>query len=194
MSMYRPYSDTAFNNCYDFIMKSKAEKEVWELSTSLTFDDKEEMRWELDRISDLTTDIMNAEYDLCEMEIEAAHDAEVYDSIMNRNAFRKGRNRKAKQNGKRNADKAKRLHKVDRYHGKNYLKRNNLQELSVENAEFFHNKKAMDIAYDDGKWIYTGKDGNNFWSKVWYTRHKKNRNNRLDSAMKAREEEYITEF
>ena len=64
----------------------------------------------------------------------------------------------------------------------------------MENAEFFHNKKAMDIAYDDGKWIYTGKDGNNFWSKVWYTRHKKNRNNRLDSAMKAREEEYITEF
>lgn len=88
----------------------------------------------------------------------------------------------------------KKHHKADRKHGKNYLKRNNLQELSVENAEFFHNKKAMDIAYDDGKWIYTGKDGNNFWSKVWYTRHKKNRNNRLDSAMKAREEEYITEF
>ncbi len=31
---------------------------------------------------------------------------------------RKGRNRKARQNGKRNADKAKRLHKADRYHGK----------------------------------------------------------------------------
>lgn len=88
----------------------------------------------------------------------------------------------------------KKHHKADRYHGKNYLKRNNLQELSVENAKFFHNKKAMEIAIDDGKWIYTGKDGNNFWSKVWYTRHKKNRNNRLDSAMKAREEEYITEF
>lgn len=121
MSMYRPYSDTAFNNCYDFIMKSKAEKEVWELSTSLTFDDKEEMRWELDRISDLTTDIMNAEYDLCEMEIEAAHDAEVYDSIMNRNTFRKGRNRKARHNGKRNTEKAKRLHKADRYHGKKLM-------------------------------------------------------------------------
>lgn len=88
----------------------------------------------------------------------------------------------------------KKHHKADRYHGKNYLKRNNLQELSVENAKFFHNKKAMEIAIDDGKWIYTGKDGNNFWSKVWYTRHKKNRNNRLDSAMKAREEEYITEI
>ena len=31
---------------------------------------------------------------------------------------RKGRNRKARQSGKRNADKAKRLHKADRYHGK----------------------------------------------------------------------------
>lgn len=88
----------------------------------------------------------------------------------------------------------KKHHKADRYHGKNYLKRNNLQKLSVENAKFFHNKKAMEIAIDDGKWIYTGKDGNNFWSKVWYTRHKKNRNDRLNSAIKAREEEYITDF
>lgn len=88
----------------------------------------------------------------------------------------------------------KKHHKADRYHGKNYLKRNNLQKLSVENAKFFHNKKAMEIAIDNGKWIYTGKDGNNFWSKVWYTRHKKNRNDRLNSAIKAREEEYITEF
>lgn len=31
---------------------------------------------------------------------------------------RKGRNRKARQSGKRNADKAKRFHKADRYHGK----------------------------------------------------------------------------
>lgn len=118
MSMYRPYSNVCFNNCYDFIMKSKAEKEVWELSTSLTFDDEEEMRWELDHISDLTRDIMNAEYDLCEMEMNALYDAEEYDNILNGNVLRKGRNRKAQRNGKRNADKAKRLHKADRYHGK----------------------------------------------------------------------------
>ena len=116
--MYRPYSNVAFNNCYDFIMKSKAEKEVWELSTSLTFNDKEEMRWELDRISDLTRDIMNAEYDLCEMEMDALYDAEKYDAVLNRNTSRKGRNRKAQRNGKRNTDKTKRLHKADRYHGK----------------------------------------------------------------------------
>lgn len=192
MSMYRPYSNVCFNNCYDFIMKSKAEKEAWEISTSLTFDNEEEMRWELDRISDLAENIMNAEYDLCEMEMDAIYDAKEYDSIMETNLFRKGRNRKAKQNGKRNTEKAKRLHDSDRKHGKNYLKRNNLQNLFMEDAEFFHDKKAMDIACHDGKWIYTGKHGNDFWSKVWYTRHKKNRNNRLDSAMTAREKDFLT--
>ena len=138
MSMYRPYSNTTFNNCYDFIMKSKAEKEVWELSTSLTFDDEEEMRWELDRISDLARDIMNAEYDLCEMEMDAFYDAEKYDAVLNGNASRKGRNRKAQRNGKRNADKAKRLHKADRYHGKSlepYLyKENGIIKESIEDV------------------------------------------------------------
>ena len=111
MSMYRPYSNVCFNNCYDFIMKSKAEKEVWELSTSLTFDDEEEMRWELDRISDLTRDIMNAEYDLCEMEMDALYDAEEYDNILNGNAFRSS---KRAQRRKANI----RHHKADRRHGK----------------------------------------------------------------------------
>ena len=115
--------------------------------------------------------LVRAECDLMEMELEALYDTEEYDALLNGNAFRTSkRTQRRKQNKKH--------HKADRYHGKNYLKRNNLQELSVKNAEFFHNKKAMDIAYDDGKWIYTGKDGNNFWSKVWYTRHKKNRNMR----------------
>ena len=131
--------------------------------------------------------LAHAECDLMEMELEADYDAEEYDALVNGNAFRTSKRIQRRKANKKH-------HKADRYHGKNYLKRNNLQELSVRNAEFFHNKKVMDIAYDDGKWIYTGKDGNNFWSKVWYTRHKKNRNNRLDSAMKAREEEYITEF
>lgn len=137
---------------------------------------------------------MEAEICLLETEMDDSPETKEYDSIMNGNAFRKSRNRKARQSGKRNAEKAKRLHDSDRKHGKNYLKRNNLQNLSMEDAEFFHDKKAMDIACHDGKWIYTGKHGDDFWSKVWYTRHKKNRNNRLDSAMDAREVEYITEF
>lgn len=43
----------------------------------------------------------------------------MYDSIFEYdNPARKGSNRKAKGNGKRNSTKAKRLHKADRYHGK----------------------------------------------------------------------------
>ena len=161
-----------FSNCFDFINNTKQYLEANPTDWRNIYTEEE---------------LIRAECDLMEMELEALYDAEEYDSVLNGNAFRTSkRTQRRKQNKKH--------HKADRYHGKNYLKRNNLQELSVKNAEFFHNKKAMDIAYDDGKWIYTGKDGNNFWSKVWYTRHKKNRNNRLDSAMKAREEEYITEF
>lgn len=171
--------NTRFSNCFDFINNTKQYLEV------------NPTDW---RNIYTMEDLAHAECDLMEMELEALDDAEEYDSIMNGNAFRKSRNRKARQSGKRNAEKAKRLHDSDRKHGKNYLKRNNLQNLSMEDAEFFHDKKAMDIACHDGKWIYTGKHGDDFWSKVWYTRHKKNRNNRLDSAMDAREVEYITEF
>lgn len=113
MSMYRPYSNIAFNNCYDFIMKSKAEKEVWELSTSLTFGDKEEMRWELDRISDLAENIMNAEYDLMEMEMEALYDAEEYDSIMNENTFRTSKRASRRKQNKKNKSR-------DRIHGRRH--------------------------------------------------------------------------
>lgn len=44
-----------------------------------------------------------------------------YESLLENNVFRKGHNRKAKQSGKRNADKTKRLHKADRYHGKKLM-------------------------------------------------------------------------
>lgn len=62
--------------------------------------------------------IVHAECDLMEMELAAAMDAEEYDSLISTNILRKGNNRKAKQNGKRNSSKANRLHKADRYHGK----------------------------------------------------------------------------
>ena len=186
MSMYRPYDNVCFNNCYDFIMKSKAEKEVWELSTSLTFDDEEEMRWELDRISDLTRDIMNAEYDLCEMEMDALYDVEKYDAVLNGNIFRKGRNHKAKQNGKRNAGKAKRLHKTDRKHGKH-------RELTRKEQNLVH--------YDATKGVHG--------AGVWYTSRgkkvvpivskgaKTNRNyhtKKYDYPAKEREQEYADLF
>ena len=179
MSMYRPYSNVCFNNCYDFIMKSKAEKEVWELSTSLTFDDEEEMRWELDRISDLARDIMNAEYDLCEMEMDALYNAEEYDNILNGNAFRKGRNRKAKQNGKRNADKAKRLHKSDRRHGK-----------IVPQSD----KKYMDsLSGTFYRWDEKRKTFDSHKKPVVH-RNRKTKIDRLNAAMDAKEKEYARFF
>lgn len=53
--------------------------------------------------------------------IEEAEEVAAYDHLFSENISRKGRNRKTKQNGKRNADKAKRLHKADRYHGKKLM-------------------------------------------------------------------------
>ena len=82
-------------------------------------------------------------------------------------------------------------HKIsDRNHGKTYLKRHNLNKLSCDELCYIHDKKAEDIALYNAKWIYTGKDGNNFLSKVWYTRNRKTKNDRLDRAMTEREKEY----
>lgn len=85
--------------------------------------------------------LAHAECDLMEMELEADYDAMQYDSIFEENAFRKGRNRKTKQNGKRNADKAKRLHKADRYHGKKLM--------VVEYKENHEIKKGLSWLYRD---------------------------------------------
>ena len=53
--------------------------------------------------------------------IEEAEEITAYNRFFSENISRKGRNRRAKWNGKRNADKAKRLHKADRYHGKKLM-------------------------------------------------------------------------
>lgn len=167
MSMYRPYSNVCFNNCYDFIMKSKAEKEVWELSTSLTFDDEEEMRWELDRISDLTRDIMSAEYDLCEMEMDALYDAEEYDNILNGNAFRSS---KKAQRRKANI----RHHKADRRHGK-LVSQSDKKDWDKESGTFYR--------WDEKKKTFHS------YKKPVVHRNRKTFRNRLEVAMNAREKE-----
>lgn len=75
--------------------------------------------------------IVHAECDLMEMELAATMDAEEYDSLINANILRKGNNRKAKQNGKRNSTKANRLHEKDRKHGKH-------RELSRKEQDLVH--------------------------------------------------------
>lgn len=57
-------------------------------------------------------------HDFSQKMIEEAEEVAAYDHLFSENISRKGKNRKTKWNGKRNADKAKRLHKTDRYHGK----------------------------------------------------------------------------
>lgn len=167
MSMYRPYDNVCFNNCYDFIMKSKAEKEVWELSTSLAFDDEEEMRWELDRISDLARDIMNAEYDLCEMEMDALYDAEEYDNILNGNAFRSS---KRAQRRKANI----RHHKADRRHGKS---------VPQSDKKYWDGQSGTFYRWDEKRKTFSSP------KKPIVHRKRKTFRDRLNSAMDARERE-----
>lgn len=166
MSMYRPYSDVCFNNCYDFIMKSKTEKEVWELSTSLTFDDEEEMRWELDRISDLTRDIMNAEYDLCEMEMDALYDAMQYDSVFKENAFRTAKKANRRKQNKKNKSR-------DRIHGRRHSGAHGGVDFRYVDCNPFCNKHQ----YVDAMFAINGKHRHNADKKA--------------SAMSAREQDFL---
>ena len=81
---------------------------------------------------------------------------------------RKGRNRKARQNGKRNADKAKRLHKADRYHGKRLMP---------------YKYKENGIIKDGISWVYH----DCHWEvedKIKYS----------ENAMDAREQEYYSSY
>ena len=165
MSMYRPYSNISFNNCYDFITKAKAEKEVWELSTSLTFDDEEEMRWELDRISDLARDIMNAEYDLCEMEMDALYDAMQYDSVFKGNAFRSSKRAQRRKQNKKNKVR-------DRIHGRRHSGAHGGIDFRYIDCNPYCNKHR----YHDAMFVINGKHHHNA--------------NRKTSAMDMREKDY----
>lgn len=60
-------------------------------------------------------------HDFSQKVIEEAEEVAAYNRFFSENISRKGRNRKTKNNGKRNADKTKRLHKADRYHGKKLM-------------------------------------------------------------------------
>lgn len=169
MSMYRPYSNVCFNNCYDFIMKSKAEKEVWELSTSLTFDNEEEMRWELDRISDLAENIMNAEYDLCEMEMDALYDAMQYDSVFEGNAFRTAKKANRRKQNKKNKNR-------DRIHGRRHGGAHGGVDFRYVDCNPFCNKHQ----YVDAMFATNGKHRFNSARKA--------------CAMDAREQEYYSSY
>ena len=115
-----------FSNCFDFINNTKQYLEANPTDWRNIYTEEA---------------LAHAECDLMEMELEADYDAMQYDSVFERNVFRKRRNRKAKQNGKRNANKADRLHKADRYHGKKLM--------VVEYKENHEIKKGLSWLYRD---------------------------------------------
>lgn len=156
--------NTRFSNCFNFINNMK----------DVIESDRD--RW--DNIY-MEHSVVLAECDLMEMEIEAAHDAEMYDSIMNGNISRKGRNRKAKQNGKRNADKAKRYHLSDRHHGKN---------VPQSDKKYWDEQSGTFYRWDEKRKTFDSH------KKPVVHRNRKTKFDRLNAAMDAKEKEYARFF
>ena len=113
-------------------------------------------------------------YDFSQKIIEEAEEVAAYDCLFSENISRKGRNRKAKQNGKRNADKAKRYHRSDRHHGKNVPQSDKKYMDSLSGTFYRWDEKRK--TFDSHK-------------KPIIHRNRKTKFDRLVSAMDARERE-----
>lgn len=118
-------------------------------------------------------------HDFSQKIIEEAEEVAAYDHLFSENISRKGRNRKARQSGKRNADKAKRLHKSDRRHGK-----------IVPQSD----KKYMDsLSGTFYRWDEKRKTFDSHKKPVIH-KSRKTKFDRLNSAMDAKEKEYVRFF
>lgn len=92
---------------------------------------------------------------------------------------RKGRNRKAKQSGKRNADKAKRLHKADRYHGKT---------VPQSDKKYWDEQSGTFYRWDKKRKTFDS------YKKPVVHRNRKTFRDRLNAVMDAKEKEYAHFF
>lgn len=118
-------------------------------------------------------------HDFSQKIIEEAAEVAAYDHFFNENISRKGRNRKTKWNGKRNADKAKRYHRSDRKHGK-----------PVPQSD----KKYMDsLSGTFYRWDEKRKTFDSYKKPVVH-RNRKTFRDRLNATMDAKEKEYIRLF
>lgn len=152
-----PDFNIMFGNCFDFINNTK---QYLEANPS---------DW---RNIYTMEDLVRAECDLMEMEIEAAYDAEEYNSLLNGNAFRSS---KRAQRRKANI----RHHKADRRHGKN-----------VPQSD----KKYMDsLSGTFYRWDEKRKTFNSHKKPVIH-KSRKTKFDRLESAMDAKEKEYTRLF
>ena len=145
----------------------------------LTIKEAEKADKEFHEIMDKWIPKIEAEICLAEIEMDNAPDIKEYDSILNGNAFRKGHNRKARQNGKRNADKAKRLHKSDRRHGK---------IVPQSDKKYWDEQSGTFYRWDEKRKTFDSH------KKPVVHRNRKTKIDRLNSAMDAKEKEYARFF
>lgn len=143
-----------FSNCFDFINNTK---QYLEANPS---------DW---RNIYTMEDLVRAECDLMEMELEALDDAEEYDSVLNGNAFRSSkRTQRRKQNIRR--------HKADRRHGKN---------VPQSDKKYWDEQSGTFYRWDEKRKTFDSH------KKPVVHRNRKTFRNRLVSAMDAREQDYI---
>lgn len=113
--------------------------------------------------------LARAECDLMEMELEADYDAEEYDALLNGNAFRSS---KRAQRRKANI----RHHKADRKHGK---------PVPQSDNKYWDEQSGTFYRWDEKKKTFSSP------KKPKVHRNRKTFRDRLDSAMDAREQDYI---
>ena len=116
-------------------------------------------------------------HDFSQKIIEEAEEVAAYDHLFSENISRKGRNRKTKNNGKRNADKAKRYHRSDRRHGKN-VPQSDKKYWDEQSGTFY-------------RWDEKRKTFDSHKKPVVHKRRKTFRD-RLDSAAKEREIDFLS--
>ena len=88
-----------FSNCFDFINKTKRYLETNPTDWRNIYTEEE---------------LIHAECDLMEMELEALYDTKEYDTLLNGNAFRTSKRAQRRKANKKH-------HKADRYHGKKLM-------------------------------------------------------------------------
>lgn len=147
--------NTRFGNCFDFINNMK-----------------EVIKSDPDRWDNIYMEhsVVLAECDLMEMEIEAAHDAEMYDSLMNGNAFRSS---KRAQRRKVNI----RHRKADRRHGKS---------VPQSDKKYWDEQSGTFYRWDEKRKTFSSP------KKPKIHRNKKTFRDRLESAAKEREIDFLS--
>ena len=93
-----PDLNVRFSNCFDFINETRQYLEA------------NPTDW---RNIYTMEDLIRAECDLCEMEMDALYDAEEYDNVLNRNAFRTAKKAQRRKQNKKNKSR-------DRIHGRRH--------------------------------------------------------------------------